>query len=67
MGLGLSQDDEPEAESAAYPHATPPPLEQAPGPVEASELTDHAPAPRRGRHLRQAEFDDDFSNTSWLD
>ena len=53
-----------ESEEPAYepPPAAPPTI------PDATERTDRTPAPRRGRHSRQDEFDDDdFSNNSWLD
>jgi hypothetical protein len=68
MGFGMPEDDEHETESAAYPRATPlPSSEPVPAPAGMPEPTGRAPAPRRARPVREEEFDDDFSNTSWLD
>lgn len=71
MGFG-PEDDETESERYATPEpyaarptdSIPSPPEPIPG---ATETTDRTPAPRRGRHSRTDEFDeDDFSNNNWL-
>jgi hypothetical protein len=64
MGFGPEDD-----EAGAERYATPEPYaarstESIPSPTETTERT---PAPRRGRHSRTNDFDeDDFSNNNWL-
>ncbi|MEQ0562980.1 hypothetical protein ABJI51_28205 [Amycolatopsis sp. NEAU-NG30] len=67
MEFGV-EDEEADTGYTAYPtpsYGTPAPAAVAPRPEPAPEPAAPEP-PRRGRHARQPDDEDDFSSTSWL-
>jgi hypothetical protein len=68
MEFGV-QDEEADTGYTSYPtpsYGTPVPAAAAPRPEPAPEPAAPPEPPKRGRHARPVEDEDDFSSTSWL-